>query len=140
MKREKVDEIYHQMSKNIFTKEVLMKTEPVKDAISTIKYLSKIYDIYIITARTEKLISYVNIWLAKQNIDKDIRGIISSSYKEKQQICKEENITYLYDDDIRHVQKSRIKNSILFNPEKEKIDIKIQQVESWQQIRKGLLY
>lgn len=139
MEKQQVDKIYHQMSNDIFTKDVLMKTNPIEDSISTIKNLSEIYDIYIITARTEKLISYLNTWLEKNDIDKNIKGIISSYYKEKQDICIEQNISYLYDDDIKHLQKNKIQNRILFNPEKENTDIKIQQVSSWKQIQENLM-
>ena len=122
---ETVDKIYHQMSQDIFTREVLMNTEPIKDSIKTIKNLSKLYDIYIITARTEQLISFAKQWLTE---------IISSSYREKQEICKEKHISYLYDDDIKHLQKNKIQNRILFNPEKEVIDLEIPQVSSWKEI------
>ncbi len=136
---QKADEIYHQMSKDIFTKEVLMNTKPIKDAIDTIKNLSKLYDIYIITARTEQLISFAKQWLKDNDIEKDITEIISSSYKEKQEICREKHISYLYDDDIKHLKNNKIQNRILFNTEKEDIELEIQQVSSWKEIGEELL-
>ena len=136
---ETVDKIYHQMSQDIFTREVLMNTEPIKDSIKTIKNLSKLYDIYIITARTEQLISFAKQWLKENDIEKDITEIISSSYREKQEICKEKHISYLYDDDIKHLQKNKIQNRILFNPEMEIIDLGIPQVCSWKEIEEQML-
>lgn len=126
------------MSESIFTKKVLMETKPIKDAVSTIKKLSKNYNIYIITARTEKLITDVYLWLEKYEIKKYIKDIISSSYKGKQQICIEKNITYLYDDDIRHIKENKIANAILFNISHEKVNTKVQQVNSWKEIYKNL--
>lgn len=134
-----INQIYKQMSQAIFTEEILLKTDPITNSIKTIKEISSVYDIYIITARTEQLISYVKKWLQKNDIDKDIKGIISSSYKEKQEICKEKKISCLYDDDIRHLKKEIIKNRILFNQDITYKDVEIRQVNSWNQIKQELL-
>ena len=143
---DEVDNIYKEMSKNIFTKEILEKTKPIKGSIETIKQLSKKYEIYIITARTNKLIEYAKEWLQKYNIDKNIKEIISSSYEPKQTICKRKDIFFLCDDDIRHLQQKIINTRVLFNQEQieetkknktQSKDPKIIEIKSWSQIRDG---
>ena len=104
MDKNRIDEIYKKMSKDIFTKEVLDKTKPVRGAVRILKKLSKQYEIYIITARPEKMFPDIESWLKKYNIEKDITKVISSTGKEKQDICNENNIFLLCDDDIRHCQ------------------------------------
>ena len=92
MDKNRIDEIYKKMSKDIFTKEVLDKTKPVRGAVRILKKLSKQYEIYIITARPEKMFPDIESWLKKYNIEKDITKVISSTGKEKQDICNENKI------------------------------------------------
>ena len=91
------------MSENIFIPEVLEKTEPIKGAIEAIKKLSQSFTIYIITSRPAEMIKDVNRWLINYDLRKKITGIFSSSYRSKQDICLENHIVFLCDDDIRHI-------------------------------------
>lgn len=98
-----INEIYKEMSENIFIPEVLEKTEPIKGAIEAIKKLSQSFTIYIITSRPAEMIKDVNRWLINYDLRKKITGIFSSSYRSKQDICLENHIVFLCDDDIRHI-------------------------------------
>ena len=125
------------MSRSIFTQQVLEKTKPIDEAIHTIKRLSQNYDIYIITARPQEMLKWVTNWLNKFQIDNNINQIISSSGKEKQKICLENNIFCLCDDDFRHVREKKIDMRILFNSNKMRNNYKnIKVVNSWKDIEK----
>jgi len=130
-----IKSIYTEMSNEIFTEKTLLETKPIKDAIKTLKELSKIYDIYIITARTEALILSVNKWLNLYNIKNCIKEIKSASFKNKQEICKENNIEFLCDDDIRHLSDNIIDERVLFcNRDVNLTDNNIKLVSSWKEI------
>ena len=133
--KEQIDEIYKKMSENIFSKRVLEKTKPLKGAVRVIKKLSKNHDIYIITARPKEMFYEINCWLKKYKIDKNIRKIISSAGKEKQEICKENNINVLCDDDLRHVKENKIDIRILFK-NKENYIKGLYYINSWRKIEK----
>lgn len=128
------------MSSDIFTKETLMHTEEVKGAINTIKKLSKYYDVYIITARTEELILQVKDWLIKNELQDYITDIFSSSWEEKQDICLRNNINFLCDDDKRHLEKEKIRNRILFSEATDFLNHSdLEVVNSWNQLENRLL-
>ena len=79
MNKEKIDELYKKMGEYIFTQETLMETEAIEGAIGIIKKIANKYDIYIITARTQQLILHVKKWLKKNDVEQNIKKIISSS-------------------------------------------------------------
>lgn len=140
MPKEKVDKIYYEMGKHIFTEKTLLETEMIEGAFKTKKKLSKTYDIYIITARTEPLILHVKKWLKKNHLENDITKILSSSWEEKQNICLDYNINFLCDDDKRHLKKHSIQNRILFNPFNTSVYYNsIEQVKSWVEIEEKLM-
>ena len=138
MNKEKIDELYKKMGEYIFTQETLMETEAIEGAIGIIKKIANKYDIYIITARTQQLILHVKKWLKKNDVEQNIKKIISSSVEEKQDICYKENIKFLCDDDIRHLEKEKIENRILFCSNKIRKYSKIQEVRSWREIEEIL--
>ena len=125
---DEIDKIYKDMSSAIFTKDILLKTKPINNSIQSIKKLSKIYNIYIITARTDQMLNDVETWLVKNDIYKCIKKIISSSNDNKQDICIRNNIFYLCDDDIRHLKEKKIQKRVLFDNK-----------NSWKQIEEMLL-
>ena len=135
MSKSQIDEIYKKMSENIFLKSVLEKTKPLKGAVRVIKKLSTNHDIYIITARPKEMFCDINSWLKKYKIDKNIRKIISSAGKEKQEICKENDINILCDDDLRHVKENKIDIRILFK-NKERYNKELYYINSWRKIEK----
>lgn len=134
-----IDELYNNMSKIIFQPETLYRTKPVLGAIEEIKKLSQNFNIYIITARTEKLIKPVCEWLKKYDLSENIQEIISSSYESKQDICLKNNIGFLCDDDVRHLIDKKIRVRILFSTVKRRVKDDIIVVESWDQIERILL-
>lgn len=135
MDKNRIDEIYKKMSKDIFTKEVLDKTKPVRGAVRILKKLSKQYEIYIITARPEKMFPDIESWLKKYNIEKDITKVISSTGKEKQDICNENNIFLLCDDDIRHLTNKKIQVRMLFKNNKKIRDDDIISLNTWRRVK-----
>lgn len=139
MCKQKIDKIYREMGKNIFTSKTLLATDAIEGAIDVIKKISKQYDIYIITARTPQLILDVEKWLEKNEIKQDITEVLSSSYIEKQEICRQYDIHFLCDDDKRHLEKEKIENRVLFNTAKSLNYTQIKQVNSWEEIEKMLL-
>lgn len=136
MEKDKIDKIYSEMSKDIFTKEVLQNTKPIRGAIREIKELSEDYEIYIITARPKEMFFDIEKWLKKYKIEKYIKKVISSSGKEKQDICIKNNIFLLCDDDLRHVINNKIKIRILFKNDNRTKDKEIFSLNSWRKIRK----
>lgn len=118
MEEEHITQLYREMAKHIFIPQVLEKTQPVKNAILILQELSKSFQLSIITARTESMLAEVRKWLAKHGIEKNITNIISSSYEEKQNICLKHQITFLCDDDIRHIRDSKIETRVLFGKTK----------------------
>ena len=139
MKLETIDIIYKEMGKHIFTQQTLLDTEPINGAINSIKKISKKYDIYIITARTQQLILHVKQWLEKNDIEQNITEILSSSCEEKQDICNQYYIDFLCDDDKRHLEKEKIRNRILFHQTKLPSYTGIKEVNSWKEIETILL-
>lgn len=136
---DEIDQLYKEMSKCIFVPQILERTPPVEGAINSIIKLSKIYDIYIITARTEEMLESVKKWLEKYNINKNIKKVISSSYENKQDICLKNNICFLCDDDLRHILDRKIETRVLFGKKALANYEHFYITESWQGIEKILL-
>ena len=134
-----INELYNNMSRIIFQPDTLYRTKPVLGAIEGIKKLSKTFKIYIITARTDKLIKPVYEWLKKYDINESVQEIISSSYELKQDICLKNNICFLCDDDVRHLIDKKIRVRVLFSTDKRKIKDDIIVIESWDEIQRILL-
>ena len=116
MRLQDIDNLYREMAKNIFTEQVLYKTKPIHNSIEIISKLAQHLEIYIITARTDKMIVDVIRWLKTYDIENKIKDVISSSNDIKQNICKKKKIDFLCDDDLRHLIDSKIKIRVLFNP------------------------
>lgn len=103
--KEFIYHLYKGMSEYVFCKASMERISPINNAIKSIKNLSKQFEIYIISARNQEQIMLLQDWLSKYKIDTYIKEIISSSEegKGKLQICKENNISFFCDDDIRHL-------------------------------------
>lgn len=139
MQEKRINKLYQEMGTYIFTEETLLETEAIEGAIQSIKEIAKQYDIYIITARTQPLILHVKKWLQKYDIKKNITKVLSSSWEEKQDICYQNDIHFLCDDDKRHLEKEKIETRILFHQSKISNYSGIQEVNSWKEIEKLLL-
>ncbi len=112
-------QIYNEMSNYVFNSRNMKRIIPVQDSVKSLYKLSKQFEIIIISARNLNQIILLNEWLQKYQIHSYITKIISSSEekKDKLQICEEQNIVLLCDDDIRHLKSNKdykIKK-ILFN-------------------------
>lgn len=110
---------------------------PINNAIKSLRKLSKQFEIYIISARNQEQIMLLQDWLSKYRIDTYIKEIISSSEegKGKLQICKENNISFFCDDDIRHLICDGEYNIVkfLFNSKLCTVD-EIYCIENWNDI------
>lgn len=129
-----IDELYKCMSKSIFIEDVLLSTEEVTNALSSLKKISNMYEIYIVSSRTPNMLKSVKKWLKLNDADKYIKKIISSSNRSKQDICVMNNIDFLCDDDVRHLLDEKIKNRLLFSSDKYQGNSSIMLVSSWDEI------
>lgn len=129
-----IDELYKCMSKSIFIEDVLLSTEEVTNALSSLKKISNMYEIYIVSSRTPNMLKSVKKWLKLNDVDKYIKKIISSSNRSKQDICVMNNIDFLCDDDVRHLLDEKIKNRLLFSSDKYQGNSSIMLVSSWDEI------
>ena len=113
---DEINNIYYQMSQDIFTKKQLLKTEMMDQNLQYyLDILSQKYDFIIITNRPEYMIEWVNEWLSNKQIDKYFKKIISSSNNSKSNLALLNNASILIDDDIRHLNNSNVPYNILFN-------------------------
>ena len=129
-----IDELYKCMSKSIFIEDVLLSTEEVTNALNSLKKISNMYEIYIVSSRTPNMLKSVKKWLKLNDADKYIKKIISSSNRSKQDICVMNNIDFLCDDDVRHLLDEKIKNRLLFSSDKYQGNSSIMLVSSWDEI------
>ena len=65
----------------------------------------------------------------------NVDTIYEEQGKEKQEICKENNINVLCDDDLRHVKENKIDIRILFK-NKERYNKELYYINSWRKIEK----
>ncbi len=126
------------MGQEIFTEQLLLQISPIDGAVESLKRLANKYNIYIITARTEEMITHVRKWLKKYNLETLITNIISSSFEDKQDICIRNDIDFLCDDDFRHLKVEKIKCRVLFGNYDEAKGVLI--AKSWAQIEEILYY
>lgn len=135
---EEIELIYGNMSKYVFNESKTEEILPIENAIESIKILSEKFDIYIITARNYKQLLWVENWLYKYDINKNIKKIISSSEEKKYklQICKENGIIFFCDDDVRHLEYAEEKEivKLLFNNENLSQNNEIHTVVSWNEL------
>lgn len=129
-----IDELYKCMSKSIFIEDVLLSTEEVTNALNSLKKISNMYEIYIVSSRTPNMLKSVKKWLKLNDANKYIKKIISSSNRSKQDICVMNNIDFLCDDDVRHLLDEKIKNRLLFSSDKYQGNSSIMLVSSWDEI------
>ena len=124
--KEKINEIYKKMSSYVFTRENLLKSDMMdKNIPFYLDEFGKKYRLIIITNRPQFMLEWIKEWLEKNNILKYFDSVLSSTYNTKGNIAKEENVSILIDDDIRHLSDNNIEYNILFNSG----DIK-----NWQQL------
>ena len=129
------DEIAHNFW-NKYRKDLVSELPVREFASEVISKLRNLGDeIYIITARPEKMFPDIESWLKKYNIEKDITKVISSTGKEKQDICNENNIFLLCDDDIRHLTNKKIQVRMLFKNNKKIRDDDIISLNTWRRVK-----
>lgn len=90
------NEQYQELAVLMYESEIVLETEPVKDAIATIIKLRNIFEVKIVTARTQVGVDLAKRWCKKNGLN-DIE-IIGTSRQEKTVALKGSD--YFVDDDL----------------------------------------
>ena len=104
------EDAYEEISNIVYERPSTLKTPPLPNSLTTIKKLSKIAELYMLTARPVKRLAYAREWLINHHIDGCFKGSISSFaegklWRPKLEICQENKFDLLMDDDQRHFEK-----------------------------------
>lgn len=106
-RREKGTEIlgdvrYQKMIREIYGTRLTLALEPMPGSISAIQAMDELADCYIVTARYEKELKWLRIWLDKYVLP--IHGIVHTSEKSKCEAVKNLDPAWLFDDSIRNLR------------------------------------
>ena len=132
------------LSQNFFEQylETIYKTVEVKREVAKVlkRLRSKGNEIYIITARKNDIVKNVNIiteeWLKENQIEVD-KVIVEAYGEKKADICKENNIELMIEDDPYNYKKiiSKGINCILFD-DRERYDLRQNYMTNWLDIER----
>ena len=132
------------LSQNFFEQylETIYKTVEVKREVAKVlkRLRSKGNEIYIITARKNDIVKNVNIiteeWLKENQIEVD-KVIVEAYGEKKADICKENNIELMIEDDPYNYKKNISKgiNCILFD-DRERYDLRQNYMTNWLDIER----
>ena len=107
-RREKGTEIlgdvrYQKMIREIYGTRLTLALEPMPGSISAIQAMDELGDCYIVTARYEKELKWLRIWLDKYALP--IHGIVHTSEQSKCEAVTNLGLDWLFDDSIRNLRK-----------------------------------
>lgn len=130
------------------SKQNIKDFKPIPGSIAAIEELKKEYELFILTARNKDIKKHTSSWI-KNYFPKTFKKIIFSKYivegefvKTKGEICKEENIFLIVDDNLEYIidcDKHNIK-TILFDYRgkyewsKGKIPKKTKTAKTWKEV------
>jgi len=97
---------YERMGEYVYGPEASRGAKPVAGSLRTIKQLSRLFDLAIVTARSEERIAYAREWLKTCSLSSHISDIIPRKGREKLDIARELGAGALLDDDVRHLKPS----------------------------------
>ncbi len=102
------EEAYREISSIVFEEESTLATPPLNGAVETIQKLAEKFDLYLLTARPERRLVYARQWLINYRIERCFQKLLSSRLPDggfilKLQICQENQLDLLIDDDSRHL-------------------------------------
>lgn len=107
---DEINKVYKSMSDYVFNNNILFASDKIDDIDFAFEYLTKKNDLFIITNRKSNDIPNIYKWLKMNHLEKYILDIYSSSFTTKAQVCLDNKITVLIDDDRRNLINSSIKN------------------------------
>ena len=106
-KRERATEIlgdvrYQKMIREIYGTRLTLELEPMHGSVSAIQALDELADCYIVTARYEKEVKWLRIWLDRYVLP--IHGIVHTSEKSKLEAITNLGLDWFFDDSIRNLR------------------------------------
>lgn len=97
------EKYYRKMGKEIYSTKITTTLAPIENSLKTLELLKKKAIIYIITARNGWRLNDAKDWLSKYRETEDLQVIeYEKSTQNKIELCKDNSITVLIDDDERH--------------------------------------
>ncbi|MBN2089592.1 hypothetical protein JW964_08260 [candidate division KSB1 bacterium] len=102
------EEAYREISSVVFEEESTLATPPLEGAVGIIQKLAEEFELYLVTARPERRLAYARQWLKNHHLEQCFQKLISSRLPDggfilKLQICQENQLDLLIDDDSRHL-------------------------------------
>jgi hypothetical protein len=110
-------EMYNRMKLEISDEE-RMACPAVKGALESIKVLSRVFEIYVISTIQQNRKGLIEGWLKRNGIDGCIVEVYSSENHSKVSIAEKLEARVLVDNDIRHLDESQSVLGIYYNPVK----------------------
>lgn len=106
---------YEQMSQVVYGRKASLDAKPVAGAVQSIQRLSKLFRLYIVTARSKEKIKWVHQWLRMNSLETFLQGVMSSVGKSKAEVIAHIRAVALLDDDLRHLLSLAEHNFLKFN-------------------------
>lgn len=109
------EEAYREISNVVYEEESTLATPPLDSAVETIQKLAEKFDLYLLTARPERRLVFARQWLVNHDLEQCFQGLLSSRLPDggfilKLEICQENQLDLLIDDDSRHLTIPGYKN------------------------------
>lgn len=97
-------ENYREMGDHVYGEQMTAAVQPVPGALAAVRKLRESHELVIVSARTGERAGFVERWLDKRPETTGIRVVgVKTSLVSKLQVCAEQGISALIDDDERHV-------------------------------------
>ena len=106
---------YEQMSQVVYGRKASLDAKPVAGAVQSIQRLSKLFRLYIVTARSQEKKNWVHQWLGMNSLDPFLQEVESSVGKSKAEVITHIRAIALLDDDLRHLASLAEYNFLKFN-------------------------
>lgn len=97
-----------QMGRDVFERAGTLHADEVPGALDAIKKLSQMAELYVVTARPERLMAFAQEWLEGKGVLSCFKALRSSSGTSKEAICTEIGADILIDDDARHLNEVKV--------------------------------
>ena len=97
-----------EIGKIVYEEESTLKTPPLPDVLELLPKLAEKAELYMITARDVRRMEFTKTWLKQHNLFGYFHGfwtnaIPQSPERYKLDVCQENNLELLMDDDVRHL-------------------------------------
>jgi len=106
---------YEQMSQVVYGRKASLDAKPVAGAVQSIQRLSKLFRLYIVTARSKEKIKWIHQWLRMNSLETFLQEVMSSVGKRKAEVITHIRAVALLDDDLRHLLSLAEHNFLKFN-------------------------